>query len=62
MPVFVKKRSGKKPYVVVDPAGKVYGRHRTRPTANRQVSAINLSMLRKAGRKGLPAAPKRKRK
>jgi hypothetical protein len=37
------------------------GGHRTRPKAVAQVNAVNLSELRKKGRKGIPPARKKRR-
>ncbi len=64
MPVSVKPgmRKGKKVFKVVEPGGNVIKVHATRAKALAQVRAINLSELRRKGRKGIPPAPKKKGK
>jgi len=60
MPVSVRKSKsqGKTVWKVVDPSGKVHGTHSSKEKATAQVRAINLSELRKKGRKGIPKPKK----
>lgn len=61
MPVSVRKgkKKGKTVFRVVDASGKKHGEHKTRAKAIAQAQAINLSMQRKKGRKGLPPKPRK---
>jgi len=54
MPVRTAKRGNK--FAVVDDKGKSFGTHATRKGANAQATAINLTQLRKEGRRSIPPA------